>query len=41
MVARPIQLVHLVRDFRHGGMENGVVNLVNHHIHSGFKARFM
>ncbi len=28
---RPIKLVHLVRDFSHGGMENGVANLVNHH----------
>ncbi len=31
MMVRPLQLVHLVRDFCHGGMENGVVNLVNHH----------
>ncbi len=31
MATRPIQLIHLVRDFCHGGMENGVVNLVNHH----------
>lgn len=31
MTTRPIQLVHLVRDLCHGGMENGVVNLVNHH----------
>lgn len=28
---RPIQLIHIVRDFSHGGMENGVANLVNHH----------
>ena len=26
----PIKLIHLVRSFRQGGMENGVANLVNH-----------
>ncbi|ETX01917.1 MAG: hypothetical protein ETSY1_05550 [Candidatus Entotheonella factor] len=27
----PLQVAHVVRDFSHGGMENGVANLVNHH----------
>lgn len=27
----PIRLIHIVRDFSHGGMENGVANLINHH----------
>lgn len=28
---RPIRVIHIVRDFSHGGMDNGVANLVNHH----------